>query len=117
MSADKLGELIKDTLHRFRLLAPIGLTIPDFDIDQLSNTSLSEEDLKMLSEDFDGKAPWIDGNPSLVHLARMANELDVSIGDILKKLQRFLGLNLKVFSGDPEKFADLKVADDDLFLI
>ena len=69
MSAEILGESVEDTLQRFSLLAPIGLIIPDFDIDQLSRDSLNEEDLIILSENLDGKAPWIDGKPSVKHIA------------------------------------------------
>jgi hypothetical protein len=117
MSAKNLGESINDTLQRFRLLAPIGLIIPDFDIDQLSGSALNEEDLTILSENHDGNAPWIDGKTSVKQIAWMANRQNVSVGDILKRLQRFQRLNLDIFSGDPEQFADLKVDYDDLFLL
>jgi hypothetical protein len=51
-SAKRLGESISDTLERFHRLAPLGLIIPEFDINQLSKISLCEKDLIILSKEF-----------------------------------------------------------------
>jgi hypothetical protein len=69
--------------------------VPDVDLARLQG--LSEQDLRLLSQDFDERGQsWIGNNVSIARLARTADNLDVTLAEASRKIARlgWLGLEL-----------------------
>jgi hypothetical protein len=103
--AERLSEPIVATLKRLERFAPLGLKVPDIDLEALSSLMSVRENLIAVSQGLDGRLPWLTGkiHPSRVILAALV--LGEPLQNTLERLRRFapmLGLTLP--EGEPESW-------------
>ncbi len=115
--ARRLEESIDETAKRFIKLSPIGFSIPFCDQSIFSNIVIEERDYILLSENLDGRRPYVEDKVSIIHILRAAGFLNRSVGAIISRLQQFGPLGLMVPDLEPNKFDNFTVAKEDLILI
>jgi hypothetical protein len=100
-AAAKLSLPIVEVAARLKRFEPLGLTLPAINkVDLASLPQPDEIELKVLSRDLDGRAPWLEGPVTIFHLLHAAAELCLPILDVASRLRRFepLGLTLPAIS-------------------
>jgi hypothetical protein len=103
--AERLNEPIHKTFERLERFAPLGLKVPDIDLEALSSLMSVRENLIAVSQGLDGRLPWLKGkiHPSRVILAALV--LGEPLQNTLERFRRFapmLGLTLP--QGEPESW-------------
>jgi hypothetical protein len=104
-ATERLNEPIHKTLERLERFAPLGLKVPNIDLEALSSLMSVRENLIAVSQGLDGRLPWLKGkiHPCRVILAALV--LGEPLQNTLERFRRFaplLGLTLP--KGDPESW-------------
>jgi hypothetical protein len=116
-AAQKFGELISAVVARLRRLAPLGVKLPDIDEATLSGFTVDERDLKLLSEDLDGLAPWLEGAVSPAHILSAAQKFGELISAVIARLRRLAPLGVKLPDIDEATLSGFTVDERDLKLL
>ena len=108
-AAIKLNEPISKILERLEKFVPLGLKLPEIDLDALGDFTPTREDLIPFTEDFDGTRPFLEGgiHPSRIFTA--AYILGESIPTTLERMRRLaplLGVTLPEGKPDTWKYCN-----------
>ena len=103
--------------ERLQQFVPLGLQLPEVDLNSLAGLHVTEQDQVLLSHNLDGKAPWLDGTVSGVHLIGGAFELNWSVAQVQTRLQRFTPLGLRLPRLDHQDLSDLRFTQDEKILL
>jgi hypothetical protein len=114
-AALNLDEPVEAVLERLERFAPLGLTLPPMDPAQLANLTLQPEDRVLLSQELNGRPPWIlDVSP--LHLLRAALRIAKPVGAVLERLERFAAIGLDLPSVDRDRLKEFIVRPEDIVL-
>lgn len=105
----KLHKPITEIYQRLQLFSILGIKLPKIHLESLSNLSLTEEDLILLSEKLDKTSPRIKTKISPIHILKIAHKLNISVAAALRKLQKFIPLGLELPQVQPKLFEQIKV--------
>jgi len=103
--AERLNEPIHKTFERLERFAPLGLKVPDIDLEALSSLISVRENLIAVSVGLDGRQPWLKGriHPSRIILAALV--LGEPLQTTLERFRRFAPmLELTLPQGEPESW-------------
>ena len=115
----RLKEPLDEILKRLQKFVPLGLSIPEVDIDVVKNISVTRSDSILFSETNDSdylsrRSPWMDDVVGPSHLITGVIKLNASVTDILHQFQKFAPLGLKIQTMDLDLLQTLINSDDDL---
>jgi len=107
MAAVKLKKPIAETIKRLKRFTPLGLEVPEIDVDlkSLDEFIADDKNLIALSENLDGELPLLKDN---VHPARVviaACKLNEPVPATLERMRRFAPLfGIKLPEGEPNSW-------------
>jgi hypothetical protein len=108
-----MGELVQ----RIRQFVPLGVELPAMDEQEIASLKIREEDLILLSQDLDGRGPWLEATVSLLHLLRASAKLMRPMGELVQRIRQFVPLGVKLPDLDEQEIASLKIREEDLILL
>ncbi len=104
---------------RLERCSKLGLEMPEIDVDSLGDLQITEEDLIILSPNFDQSFNWW-FNPTLISLGRIiqaAAKLNEPVANTVKRFQRFKAVGLDMPKIDVDSLGDLRITEKDLVIL
>lgn len=90
---------------------------PSVDVEAIGDLTITEEDVRLMSYDQSGSAPWIEGTVPIVHILRSAAALERPVDSVIARLQDFEPVGIKVPDVNLEIAAQIELDRDDLVLL
>ncbi|WP_437998788.1 metallophosphoesterase [Sorangium sp. So ce185] len=103
----------RELIERLRCFVSIGVVSPSIDPSALDQITVTDEDLCLLSRDLDGRAPWLEGELSPLHIVRAARALGISTDVVLARLVRFVPLGIVPPSVNADALDAITLSDED----
>jgi hypothetical protein len=115
--ASLLGETVHQTAERLIKYAPFMVDV-DMIIAGAASFVPEPQDAIFLSRDADGKAPWLQGTPNLIHILEVARAIGRPVESVLAQYHRyeFLDIHPPTFSREELEAALPKDEADELLL-
>jgi hypothetical protein len=116
-ASNNLDLPVAEILEALRRFKACGVSVPENLKAADSTLIVSDDDLKLLSEDLDGIYPWIEGPVPLAHILKAANRFGGDIAAILHRLAPYATLGAELPKLPPEAGEGLRVPDSDFFIL
>nr|MDJ0596748.1 hypothetical protein [Pleurocapsa sp. MO_226.B13] len=100
-----------------QLFVPFGLELPALDKQTLSDLSLSEDDLILLSQALNGYSPWLERTVPPLHLLRASGVLKRPVSEIVERLQLFVPFGLELPELNWQELFELRATADDFLML
>jgi Caspase domain len=113
----ELNKPIAEIYLRLQQFSPLGLKLPKVKIESLNNSVLTKENSFLLSENLDGKSPWVEQEISIVHIFRIASKLNISIASAFEKIQDFTQLGFDLPKGNFNLFEEVYIEEEILNIL
>jgi len=114
-ASKQLEETVGSVVERLASFEPCGITIPRHIDASMAHLTVTEDDLRLLSQTLSG-FPWVESPIPIGHVMYVANEDDLTIGEVLERLRRFEPAGFVCPEVDAAT-AELTVPDADLTLV
>lgn len=115
--SQKVRVLPSKLVMRLRCLSALGLGVPTIDLDRLDELARSENDLRLLSYNFTGRWPWLDGKVTVRRILRSARVLRLSLLRVFERLAHFAPLGIRLPSVDVDMLAEAAPTEADIELL
>ncbi|OYD92469.1 hypothetical protein CDG76_23365 [Nostoc sp. 'Peltigera membranacea cyanobiont' 210A] len=117
LGAEQLNQSVAVTYQQLEKFVCLGLQLPQLDLPALENLIPTEDDLLLLSQDLDGRRPWLEAQVSAMHLVLGAAKLNKSVAATYQRLEKFVCLGLQLPQLDLPALENLIPTEDDLLLL
>ncbi len=111
-ASKQLAAPLPAMMQRLRRFEPLGIRLPQIDLDRMGE--LSPADWKLLSRDLDGSWPWLGSRVPLAHLARVARDFGITMGEAMRRLEKLLWTGIVLPAVDPGDLDALGLAEPKL---
>lgn len=129
-AAKILDEPLSSTVRRYQKFASLGLKVPEINLSLLDGLNIEEEDIIALSRRIfetivsaqdenktQWRQPWIEEQISAAQIILAATRLNESIGQTIKRLQKFKPVGLEVVNLEPEELKEIKITPEDIIAL
>ena len=113
----KLNKSVTEIIKNLQRFVPLGLDIPQTSPEILESLSVSEKDMIMFSNNLDSDAPLFKEKIPNWQIVRASVELDETVAETLKRVQRFSPLELEIPQTNTESLGCFKANHDDLIAL
>ncbi len=121
-AAWRLGEPLNQALKRFQRFTPLGLVLPQVDLDLITEIAVTREDALAFSEQFTPAysrvvSTWLEDQVTSAHLITASINLNESIADTFNRFQKFSPLGLKLPQVDLSILQSLIDSEDNVIAL
>lgn len=116
-AANRLDETVDQAAARLDRLQAVGISVEEVDWAAVKGLRIDAEDLKLVSGDLDGVAPWMTPELGWPHLLRAAQKLNEPLGGIVERVKKLEPLGYTVPAAELDQIADLAVTLEDLVVL
>jgi hypothetical protein len=107
---------IGSVINCLKRLEPIGIQLPAVN-NAAAALTVSDDDLAIVSRDFDGLPPWLEGSIPGSRILAASNHLDRPVSEVVTRLQKYDTVGLRLPEVDMKAIGDMIVSDADMVLL
>jgi hypothetical protein len=116
-AANQLGISMAEVARRFRRLAPLGFVDHAASEAVLEGFAVDDTDMRLLSYDLGGQAPWLDRRVPAGHILLAARRLALPLPEVARRVRRLAPLGTETSVVDQDALASLETDDVDVRLL